>query len=340
MPDNKPTRPAPVGLCGPPSSSMVTPSFATTRRREQYSILATSASSTSSEYRGSSNSSMNQRHEEKSKFQKEVLKLPKEIRNITAGGFAGMVAKSVVAPFDRIKILYQISSAEFHIYNLPKVALNIVRTEGWTALWKGNTATMIRVFPYSGIQFMVFDRCKTYLLRQQEIDYVRRKAKDRNVKRPHWGLSPSESLISGMIAGAVSVCATYPLDLTRAQLAVLRRKADHTNLGFFGVLSSNFQSRVCRVSFPKKKKLHQHGHRLWFVALPYYFLTLHPLLYTCFFNRRVLLVCFVVYHPHLWGYYPIRVSHLHLMNKENVKYVQSFHGMTAIYCDGSCRIGI
>jgi hypothetical protein len=152
----------------------------------------------------------------RSKFQQDLLRLPKEIRNIAAGGFAGMVAKSVVAPFDRIKILYQISSAEFHIYKVPGVAMNIVRTEGWTALWKGNTATMIRVFPYSGIQFMVFDRCKTFLLREQELDYVRRKAMDRTTKRPHWGLSPTESLVSGMIAGVVSVSMTYPLDLTRA----------------------------------------------------------------------------------------------------------------------------
>mmetsp|Transcript_6042 Transcript_6042/g.5942 ORF Transcript_6042/g.5942 Transcript_6042/m.5942 type:complete len:93 (+) Transcript_6042:97-375(+) len=35
-----------------------------------------------------------------------LRQLPKEIRNIIAGGFAGMIAKSIVAPFDRIKILY------------------------------------------------------------------------------------------------------------------------------------------------------------------------------------------------------------------------------------------
>jgi solute carrier family 25 protein 42 len=184
------------------------------------------------------------RKKTRSKFQQDVLRLPKEIRNIAAGGFAGMIAKSVVAPFDRIKILYQISSAEFRIYNVPGVARNIIKTEGWSALWKGNTATMIRVFPYSGIQFMVFDRCKTFFLREQELDYVRRKTMDSTTKRPHWGLSAMESLGSGMIAGAVSVCMTYPLDLTRAQLAVLRRKADHPNIGFYGTLVNNFKSRV------------------------------------------------------------------------------------------------
>ena len=183
-------------------------------------------------------------------FRDEIIKLPKEIRNIFAGGIAGMVAKSVVAPFDRIKILYQISSAEFHIYNVPSVAGKIVRNEGFSALWKGNFATMIRVFPYSGIQFMVFDRCKTLLLREQEMRYLKRKANDPSTPKPNWGLSPLESLTSGMLAGGVSVCATYPLDLTRCQLAVLRRKKDPTNLKFLQVIKLNYSNRVsyCHVN--------------------------------------------------------------------------------------------
>lgn len=174
----------------------------------------------------------------------ELLKLPKEVRNLLAGGMAGMVAKSFVAPFDRIKILYQISSAEFHIKNVPEVAIKIAQTEGIQALWKGNIATMIRVFPYSGIQFMIFDRCKTFLLREQEMKYIHQKSIDPTTPKPTWGLTPMQSLVSGMLAGATSVCVTYPLDLTRAQLAVLKRKNDSTNLRFFQVVAHNYTSRV------------------------------------------------------------------------------------------------
>ena len=38
--------------------------------------------------------------------------VPKEIKNLFAGGLAGMLAKTVVAPIDRIKILYQVTAIQ------------------------------------------------------------------------------------------------------------------------------------------------------------------------------------------------------------------------------------
>jgi hypothetical protein len=243
----------------------------------------------------------------RSKVHEDVLKLPKEIRNIFAGGMAGMVAKSVVAPFDRIKILYQISSAHFRISNVPVVALKIIKNEGWTALWKGNTATMIRVFPYSGIQFMVYDRCKTFLLREQEIDYVRRRAADPGTPKPRWGLSPTESLGSGMIAGALSVAATYPLDLTRAQLAVLRRKKGAANLSFYQVITGNYTNRVCTIisilacRFSNPTYSSHHDHHLYL------------------YSYRGSLVFFEELHLLFWGFCLILELRSPLMSKGNEK---------------------
>jgi len=205
------------------------------------------------------------KHRRMTTFQRGLSKLPKEVRSIVAGGIAGMIAKTVVAPLERIKILYQVSAETFVLRKVPFVMLNIVQKEGLTALWKGNTATMLRVFPYSGIQFMVFDQCKTYLLKEHERQdrasvqtlpsaepalpptptgeaevpevIVKRSNTSDNIK--HFGLSPLESLLSGMIAGAVSVMCTYPLDLTRAQLALYRTHKHSANIGFLGVLKHN-----------------------------------------------------------------------------------------------------
>jgi len=182
-------------------------------------------------------------------------RMPKEMKHLMAGGIAGMIAKSFVAPIDRIKILYQVSSTPFRLRDVPSVASKIVKQEGFTALWKGNTATMIRIFPYAGLQFMVFNRVKSYFLDRKEHEYLqsmsdsesndggiiaRRNSIEKNKK---WGMTPMESFFAGAVAGAISVLCTYPLDLTRAQLAVLKkRKGQHND--FLRVLLANSNGGV------------------------------------------------------------------------------------------------
>ena len=61
---------------------------------------------------------------------------------------------------------------------------------------------MVRVFPYAGVQFMVFDLLKTKF--SNEVG----------------GMTPGKSLIAGSTAGLTSTVVTYPLDLARARLAV------------------------------------------------------------------------------------------------------------------------
>lgn len=240
-----------------------------------------------------------------------AMKLPKEIRNIFAGGIAGMVAKSVVAPFDRIKILYQISSAQFHIWKVPSVAWRIIQEEGLAALWKGNTATMIRVFPYSGIQFMVFDRCKMFLLREQELKYAREKAINPKAKKPQWGLSAKESLGAGMVAGVISVFCTYPLDLTRAQLAVLRKHKDRkSNASFAKVIGDNYRSRV---SFSQQRR--RTPTTLFCSSL---FRVLSLILF-CFLSCRGLSVSSGVSRRQYWGFCPIRGLRSPSTNRGNEK---------------------
>eukprot|EP00588_Corethron_pennatum_P012291 CAMPEP_0194268696 /NCGR_PEP_ID=MMETSP0169-20130528/2961_1 /TAXON_ID=218684 /ORGANISM="Corethron pennatum, Strain L29A3" /LENGTH=350 /DNA_ID=CAMNT_0039010017 /DNA_START=231 /DNA_END=1283 /DNA_ORIENTATION=+ len=153
--------------------------------------------------------------------------MPSQVRNLVAGGFAGMAAKSLVAPLDRIKILFQVSPEPFRLACVPRVAMTICREEGVSALWKGNTATLIRVFPYAGIQFMTFDWVKKYFIAEEN--------------RLH--MTSAESLVAGSSAGVVSVLLTYPLDLTRAQLAVLKKNKTGPNQGFVQVIGSTYKER-------------------------------------------------------------------------------------------------
>ena len=145
-----------------------------------------------------------------------------------------MVAKSIVAPLDRIKIMFQVTSSEFRLRNLPRVIATIIEEEGVSRLWKGNAATMVRVFPYAGVQFMVYDGLKRFF----------------SERSPTHKMSPSESLLSGSMAGLLSSVVTYPLDLTRARLAVI--KSDKVPLKGGTVPSpANAQSATGRPPLPR-----------------------------------------------------------------------------------------
>ena len=168
----------------------------------------------------------------------KVQRIPQEALNLLAGGISGMIAKSFVAPIDRIKILYQVTNVEFRLRNVPGVAYTIANKEGPSALWKGNTATMLRVFPYSGVQFMIYDSAKRYILKS--------KYPDGQPDGINMEMSPYENLFAGMCAGTVSVLCTYPLDLTRAQLAVLGKEKHGLAMkhSIKSVFLSNFKQGV------------------------------------------------------------------------------------------------
>ncbi|KAL5525515.1 hypothetical protein ACEPAG_6851 [Sanghuangporus baumii] len=137
------------------------------------------------------------------------------LRSGLAGGVAGCVAKTVVAPLDRVKILFQTSNPDFAKYagswtGAYRAGVDIYRNYGVWGLFQGHTATLLRIFPYAGIKYMYYDRIHLALMptRQHET----------NVKR----------FIAGALSGTLSVCCTYPLELTRVRLAYVTRTHEET----------------------------------------------------------------------------------------------------------------
>ncbi|EGC28894.1 hypothetical protein DICPUDRAFT_85047 [Dictyostelium purpureum] len=117
-----------------------------------------------------------------------------------SGGMAGVTAKSAIAPLERVKILYQIKSELYSINSIFGSISKIVENEGIKGLWRGNSATILRVFPYAAVQFLSYDSIRKHLITDQKSSF--------------------QSFLAGSSAGGISVIATYPLDLTRARLAI------------------------------------------------------------------------------------------------------------------------
>jgi solute carrier family 25 (mitochondrial phosphate transporter), member 23/24/25/41 len=72
-----------------------------------------------------------------------------------AGGIAGAVSRTAVSPLERLKILYQVQSAERDEYRLSvgKGLKKMWKEEGWKGLMRGNGTNCIRIVPYSAVQF-------------------------------------------------------------------------------------------------------------------------------------------------------------------------------------------
>jgi len=111
-----------------------------------------------------------------------------------------MVARTCVAPIERIKILYQIQKNSPESVSYFAMAPRLVREEGFLSLWKGNTAAVIRVIPYTAIQFAAYEKFKGIFSDMS---------------------SPAmASVLSGSFAGLTGVACTYPLDTVRARMAL------------------------------------------------------------------------------------------------------------------------
>ncbi|OAF70980.1 Mitochondrial thiamine pyrophosphate carrier 1 [Intoshia linei] len=121
------------------------------------------------------------------------------VKSFISGGIAGCVAKTSVAPLDRIKILYQSHHIKYHQLSIISVAKEIYRDSGVAGLYRGNLMQMMRVFPYAAIQFSSFEKYKHFY------SFI----KNEHIRK----------LISGSSAGVTAVIFTYPFDFMRSNIA-------------------------------------------------------------------------------------------------------------------------
>ncbi|KAG9387167.1 ADP,ATP carrier protein [Pyrenophora tritici-repentis] len=139
------------------------------------------------------------------------------IKSGLAGGFAGCAAKTVVGPLDRVKILFQTRNPEFAKYagswsGFPTAIRDIYASTGVRGLFKGHSATLLRIFPYAGIKFLAYEQIRGRL--------IKTKAQE----------TPGRRFLSGSLAGMMSVFMTYPLEVIRVRLAFETKESGRSSL--------------------------------------------------------------------------------------------------------------
>lgn len=84
--------------------------------------------------------------------------------DVMAGAFAGASARLITAPFDVLKIRFQLQFAEKVKYtSLSQAFQTVIREEGIFGLWKGNVAATYLWISYAMVQFGVYGFLKKSL---------------------------------------------------------------------------------------------------------------------------------------------------------------------------------
>ena len=78
---------------------------------------------------------------------------------------------------------------------------DINRQDGLRGLFRGHSATILRIFPYAAIKFLAYEQFRSVIIKDKSQE------------------TPFRRLISGSLAGISSVFFTYPLEVIRVRLA-------------------------------------------------------------------------------------------------------------------------
>ncbi len=150
-----------------------------------------------------------------------------------AGGTAAGISKTLVAPIERVKMLLQTQDSNPDIQS-GKVArytgimncfTRVSAEQGFSSLWRGNMANVVRYFPTQAFNFAFKDTFKRMF---PKVDAKKDFAKALGV-----------NMASGGLAGASSLLIVYPLDFVRTRLAAdVRKGAEREFSGMFNCLST------------------------------------------------------------------------------------------------------
>ncbi|KAK0751124.1 mitochondrial carrier protein LEU5 [Schizothecium vesticola] len=138
-------------------------------------------------------------------------------RSGVAGGVAGCAAKTMVAPLDRVKILFQAHNPQFIRYagswfGVGEAIKAIYQQDGPVGLFRGHSATLLRIFPYAAIKFLAYEQIRAAIIHKKEHE------------------TPLRRLLSGSLAGVTSVFFTYPLEVIRVRLAFETKKDSRSSM--------------------------------------------------------------------------------------------------------------
>lgn len=131
--------------------------------------------------------------------------------NFALSGAAAIISKTAAAPIERVKLLVQNQGEMLKAGRLDRPYNGVVdctvrtfRSEGILPFWRGNLPNCIRYFPTQALNFAFKDQIKAMFAFQKTDPYA---------------VKFTKNVVSGGVAGAMSLVFVYSLDYCRTRLA-------------------------------------------------------------------------------------------------------------------------
>jgi len=133
------------------------------------------------------------------------------VENFMLSGVAAGVSKTAAAPIERVKLLVQNQDEMIKQGRLDRpytgvmdCTRRVMATEGIAPFWRGNLANVLRYFPTQALNFAFKDSIKAAFSCPKDA--------------PNWKKF-GVNILSGGMAGSMSLCFVYSLDFARTRLA-------------------------------------------------------------------------------------------------------------------------
>ncbi|XP_039126421.1 adenine nucleotide transporter BT1, chloroplastic/mitochondrial-like [Dioscorea cayenensis subsp. rotundata] len=165
---------------------------------------------------------------EKGRFKIKIKIQNPSFRRLISGAIAGAVSRTAVAPLETIRTHLMVGS---NGGSTMEVFQNIMKTEGWKGLFRGNLVNVIRVAPSKAIELFAFDTMNKVL-------------SPKDGESPKLPLPPS--LVAGAFAGVSSTICTYPLELLKTRLTIQRDVYDNLLHAFLKIVKDEGPAELYR----------------------------------------------------------------------------------------------
>ena len=152
--------------------------------------------------------------------------IPDASAPLIAGSIARVAAASAISPIEMFRTRMQAAtSGGTGVFAETFLGLRaMVRSQGYTSLWRGLTLTMWRDVPFSGIYWWGYEAIRNRLTDMRDPPHLRTRPRSMSRDSANHASTFVDSFVAGATSGAIASVITTPFDVGKTRRQVLHHE--------------------------------------------------------------------------------------------------------------------